>query len=91
MSQASKVVTVMTGPEIRAWRVSRKLSQRALANLLGKKQGTVSRYETTAMGDDPMVTLALIGLGYTLDQQGRGAPRTPGTSNDPQRLGDRHQ
>ena len=49
----------MTPTEIKAWREERGLSQREMADVLGVRQATVSRWESGERTPPPYLRLAL--------------------------------
>jgi len=55
-------VTTMTGPELKAWRAERGLSQEALARLLNVANNTVHRWETGARAVHPFMPEMLRGI-----------------------------
>ena len=55
----------MTPTEIKAWREERGLSQREMADVLGVRQATVSRWESGERVPPPYLRLALEMLATT--------------------------
>jgi transcriptional regulator with XRE-family HTH domain len=60
----------MTGIELRAWRKRRRLSQEALAQLLGITRVTVARWELGIRSIPPFLPLALKWLETELKKGG---------------------
>jgi len=58
----------MTGLELRAWRKRRRLSQEALAQLLGITRVTVARWEVGIRFIPPFLPLALKGLETEMEE-----------------------
>jgi DNA-binding transcriptional regulator YiaG len=60
----------MNGQELKAWRQKWRLTQEALAGLLGVHRVTVAKWETGDRGIPPLLHLALEALEHRMKEEG---------------------